>query len=90
VAGNEPGLAPGQPGGQAGLGAPSGQLPPAPPPSDEPKDDPVYKKWWFWGIVAVTAVVVYEIANDSSNTNTVGRVQPRAAAQPGGLTLLRW
>jgi hypothetical protein len=91
VAGNEPGLAPGQPGGQAGLGAPSGQLPPAPPPSDEPKDDPVYKKWWFWGIVAVTAVVVYEIANDSSSSNNISRTAPpRTAAQPGGLTLLRW
>jgi hypothetical protein len=57
VAASEPSLPPGQP----GAGVQGSALPPAPPPngSDEPKDDPVYKKWWFWGIVAVTGVVVY-------------------------------
>ncbi len=98
VAGNEPPLSPGQaagqPGGQPGAGAQGSQLPPAPPPGgpDEPKEDPVYKKWWFWGIVAVTGVVVYELATSPSNSNNnVGRfAPPRAAAQPGGLTLLRW
>jgi hypothetical protein len=88
-AGSEPSLAPGQP----GVATQSGQLPPAPPPggSDEPKEDPVYKKWWFWGIVAVTSVVVYELVSSPSSNNNVGRLAPpRAAAQPGGLTLLRW
>ena len=92
VAANEPPPFSGQPGASA-QGSQGGALPPAPPPggSDEPREDPVYKKWWFWGIVAVTAVVVYEIANDSSSNNNVSRVQPaRAAAMPGGLTLLRW
>ena len=89
VGANEPPPASEQPGAGAQVSA----LPPAPPPggSDEPKDDPVYKKWWFWGIVVVAGVVVYEIANDSSSNNNVGRVQPaKAAAMPGGLTLLRW
>jgi hypothetical protein len=75
VAANEPPPPPGQLGAGA-QGAQGSALPPAPPPngSDEPKDDPVYKKWWFWGIIAVT-----------------GGVQPaKAAAMPGGLTLLSW
>jgi hypothetical protein len=92
VAANEPPSPP----GQLGAGAQDVQgsaLPPAPSPggSDEPKDDPVYKKWWFWGIVAVTGVIVYELASSPSSNNNVGRVQPaKAAAMPGGLTLLRW
>jgi hypothetical protein len=95
VSASDPSLQPSLPPGQPGAAAQGGQgsaLPPAPPPggSDEPKDDPVYKKWWFWGIVAVTAVVVYEITNDSSSNNTARLQPPKAAAQPGGLTLLRW
>jgi hypothetical protein len=93
VAASEPPFAPGQPG--AGAQGQGSALPPAPPlgGSDEPREDPVYKKWWFLGILAVAGVVVYEIANDSSpnNTRNVGRfAPPRAAAPPGGLTLLRW
>jgi hypothetical protein len=93
VAANEP---PGQPapdmsGPQAGQGG----APMAPPPGgpDEPvKEDPIYKKWWFWGIVAVTGVVVYELATTPSTADSTGRVQPtaRASAMPHGLTLLRW
>jgi hypothetical protein len=92
VAAGEP-LPPGQPGAsELGQGS---ALPPAPPPggSDEPKEDPVYKKWWFWGIVVVTGVVVYELVSSpsSNDANNVGRfAPPKAAAQPGGLTLLRW
>jgi hypothetical protein len=37
-----------------------------PSPSDKPKETPVYKKWWFWAVVAVSAYVVYEIATQSS------------------------
>jgi hypothetical protein len=90
VAAGEP-LPPGQPGASA-LGGQGSALPPAPPPggSDEPKEDPVYKKWWFWGIVAVTGVVVYELVSTPSTNNTARIQPPRAAAQPGGLTLLRW
>ncbi|HEX3762282.1 MAG TPA: tetratricopeptide repeat protein [Kofleriaceae bacterium] len=94
VAANEPPPS-GQPGPdlqgpQGGQGA----APMAPPPGgDEPvKEDPIYKKWWFWGIVAVTGVVVYELATTPSTDNTA-RVSPptaRATAMPGGLMLLRW
>jgi hypothetical protein len=96
VSANEPPPPPGQPGGQPGASAQGDLSPMAPPPvgPDEPKkEDPVYKKWWFWGIIAVTGVVVYELATSpsSSSTNNTGRfAPPKAAAQPGGLTLLRW
>jgi hypothetical protein len=51
--------------------AAAGTQPPpgtAPAPSDKPKSDPVYKKWWFWAVVAVSAYVVYEIATQSSTS----------------------
>jgi YVTN family beta-propeller protein len=62
--------------------------------TDEPKKEtPVYKKWWFWVVVGVSAVVVYEVASTPDTSSNKGRVVPptgRAAPQPGGLTLLRW
>ena len=63
--------------------------------ADEPKKEaPVYKKWWFWVVVGVSAVVVYEVVSSpSSSVQNQGRVVPptgRATPQPGGLTLLRW
>jgi hypothetical protein len=67
----------------------------APDPSDKPKATPVYKKWWFWAVVAVSAYVVYSIATDNSQSSgtrareehmfSVGGPQPS-----GGLTLMRW
>jgi hypothetical protein len=69
---------------------------PMPSGTDEPKKEtPVYKKWWFWAVVAVSGYVVYELATSSSNsTQSVrGREVPetgRGAPQPGGLTLLHW
>ena len=55
---------------------------------------PVYKKWWFWAVVAVSAYVVYQIASDSSKPQTgTARLLPEVGAQnaqPGGLTLMRW
>jgi hypothetical protein len=64
------------------------------PGTDEPKKEtPVYKKWWFWVVVGVSAVVVYEVVSTPNTSSNVGRVVPpsgRAAPQPGGLTLLRW
>lgn len=85
---------------------PAGSPPPvagaAPPvagqpatPQDQPKKaDPVYKKWWFWAVVVVSAYVVYQIAtSDSSNnvTRTMLPIGPNAApAQSGGYTLMRW
>ncbi len=85
--------------------APGGSSQPAPgqpalapgPPSgrpDEPKPEaPLYKKWWFWAIVGVSAVVVYDIATSDSNSSSVrGRTQPQSAlgTPRSGLTLLSW
>ncbi len=55
-------------------------------PADK-KATPVYKKWWFWAVVAVSAYVVYSIATDGSKSQT-GRelpgLMPQAPAAPGG------
>jgi hypothetical protein len=58
-------------------------------PDQPPPEAPVYKKWWFWGLVAVTGYVVYELATTSSSSNNVGRIAP-ASKQPRGITLLSW
>lgn len=90
--------------GPAQAGQPGQPAPPAPTAAvngqplagtDEPKKEPpIYKKWWFWAVVAVGAYVVYELATTSSSSpQTQGRVVPptgHAPPQPGGLTLLRW
>ncbi|MEJ7597654.1 MAG: hypothetical protein WKG01_07075 [Kofleriaceae bacterium] len=85
-------------GAAAGAGA-AGQdgqaaLPPGEP---QPKATPVYKKWWFWAVVGVSAYVVYSIASDNSNepNATRGLVMPpmagrTAAPSGGGLTLMSW
>jgi tetratricopeptide (TPR) repeat protein len=59
------------------------------------KATPVYKKWWFWAVVAVSAYVVYSIASEGSNSSaTRGRELPPMpgpeVGQPGGATLLRF
>jgi hypothetical protein len=78
------------------VGAAEPPPPPAgmPAPDDKPKAKPVYKKWWFWAIVGVSAYVVYSIATEKSADPSTKRelpLGPKAAApQPGGLTLLRW
>jgi hypothetical protein len=78
---------PGQPGAASAAPAPSGQ--PLPPGPDQPKETAIYKKWWFWTVVAVSGVVVYELATSSSKSSTsVNR--PVVGGAPGGLTLLRW
>jgi len=70
--------------------------PGAPDPSDKPKATPVYKKWWFWAVVAVSAYVVISIATEDSNSNSTARVMPMTAnsnspaAGAGGMTLMRW
>jgi hypothetical protein len=57
---------------------------------DKPKETPVYKKWWFWAVVAVSAYVVISIATTDSNSSTAkARVydKPVAPPPPSGLTL---
>jgi len=86
------GAAAGQP-GQPAPPAPSGANgQPVVAASDEPKKEaPVYKKWWFWAIVGVSAYVVYGLAtSSSSSTSTRARELPVPTPTPGGLTLMSW
>ncbi len=75
---------PPQQGPQTAQGGPTG----AP---EQPAAKPVYKKWWFWAVVAVSAYVVYSIATEDSEPSTQARtLLPGPQAQPGGLTLMSW
>lgn len=66
--------------------------------SDKPvkKETPVYKKWWFWAVVAVSAYVVISIATDGSSSPNRARESTMlppgtTAADPnGGMTLMRF
>jgi hypothetical protein len=66
--------------------------------SDKPvkKETPVYKKWWFWAVVAVSAYVVISIATDGSSSPNQARESTMlppgtTAANPsGGMTLLHF
>ena len=63
-------------------------------PTDQPvkKPKPVYKKWWFWAIVAVSAYVVYSIASEGSNSNVARSLEQPMPAGPaaGGVSLFRF
>ena len=83
----------------ANQNTPSGAQPAGTPdPSDKPKATPVYKKWWFWAVVAVSAYVIYSIATEDKSDDTTARVMPmpmgRNSNSPSGgaagATLLRW
>lgn len=96
--GTQPGVG-GQPavGAQANAGAPRGTTgAPDPAPSDQPapkKPTPVYKKWWFWVVVGISAIVVYQIATEGSNSNTRAReALPPSSARtaPDGVTLFHF
>lgn len=86
--------------GAAAAGAPNGPNPNGTAmagPQDQPKKaTPIYKKWWFWAVVAVSAYVVYQVATDTSSSSQPGRVLlpevggAKAAAAPGGYTLMSW
>jgi hypothetical protein len=73
---------------QQGAGLPPG-------PDDKPKAKPVYKKWWFWAVVGVSAYVVFAImTEDSARANTARELplgpRPLSPQTPGGLTLMSW
>jgi tetratricopeptide (TPR) repeat protein len=74
---------------------PNAAQPGQPDPSDK-KATPVYKKWWFWAVIAVSAYVVISIATEDKNDDTASRVMPMGrnsnspAAATGGMTLMRW
>lgn len=82
--------------GPAAATAPQGQGAPMAATDTAPKKAaPIYKKWWFWAVVAVSAYVVYQIASEDSQASQplAGRMllpTPGAAAAPGGMTLMRW
>lgn len=75
---------------------PRGAQPNAEPaaPADKPKQTPVYKKWWFWAVVGVSAYVLYSIASDNSQSSATARTMlPQGS--PGttgnaGVTLMRF
>lgn len=50
---------------------------------DAPTAKPIYKEWWFWAIVAVGAVVAYEVATGPSNSTPQieGRDEPPSSAR---------
>ena len=84
-----------QAGGPSGPATPNG-MPGAPADQAKPAEAPVYKKWWFWAVVGVSAIVLYEIANGGSSATTTrtGREQlplgPIGQTAPSGLTLMRF
>ncbi|MDX2090131.1 MAG: hypothetical protein SFX73_19895 [Kofleriaceae bacterium] len=83
----------GQEGAQQGQQGQQGQLTALDQPIAKPV--PVYKKWWFWAVVAVSAYVVYQIANDDSSPSgsrakEVLPLGPAPQPNSGGMTLLRW
>ena len=64
-------------------------------PNDKPAAKPVYKKWWFWAVLAVSAYVVYSIATEDDDNNNRARMLPEVggnspAPASGGMTLMRW
>jgi hypothetical protein len=95
------------PNGQVGMNAsaagpntaanagPNGPNGPQAQPTDKPvpKETPVYKKWWFWAVVAVSAYVVYEIATQGStssqarDTTMLPPMNGAPAVPSGGFTL---
>ena len=90
------------PNGMAAMGAngANGAPPPGPgSPADKPvasQETPVYKKWWFWVVVAVSAYVVYEIATQDSTssqareTHMFDKNTGMTPAPSGGYTLMRF
>jgi tetratricopeptide (TPR) repeat protein len=62
-------------------------------PQDKPKQTPVYKKWWFWAVVGVSAYVLYSIASEDSRSSNEARTllpQPSGTTGSGGVTLMRF
>jgi hypothetical protein len=77
---------------EAGKPAPDSASAPTGLGADQPgaptkRATPVYKKWWFWAVIGVTAYVGYELATSSSTTS---RDRGRGLAPPAGATLFSW
>ncbi len=71
-------------GAQASTNAPNrGTAPDPNAPVDQPKKaTPIYKKWWFWAVVAVSAFVVYQIVTTDSNASTTRQGLDTTYARP--------
>jgi tetratricopeptide (TPR) repeat protein len=59
------------------------------------KSKPVYKQWWFWVVVGVSAYVLITILADSSSSDTQARQldmpdMPSPAAPSGGFNVLHF
>lgn len=50
--------------------APSAAPVPAAPDNDKPKAKPLYKQWWFWAVVGVSAIILIDIATTDSNSTS--------------------
>lgn len=94
----DPNVGPATPGPQTASADPrsTGAQPNAEPaaPTDKPKQTPVYKKWWFWAVVGVSAYVLYSIASEDSRSSQ-SRLLPEvgtgvAPTGGGGATLFRF
>lgn len=71
-----------------GPAGPDGGMSGPAPGTDEPPKKPVYKKWWFWAITGVAALVVIDIATAEPSTRS--RSNGLNLAPQAGATLLRW
>ncbi len=71
-------------------GAPN--RPEAPPPVDDgkKKSRPLYKQWWFWVVVGVSAVILVDIATTGNNSNAQPGMANVAPGSPAGAVLLRF
>ena len=86
VAPSGPALAaPGGPAGPQGqLNGPAsanGQFAQAPM-NQDPPEKPLYKQWWFWVVIGVSAVVLISIAGSNNNNATTARVRTERADDP--------
>ncbi|MBA2541347.1 MAG: tetratricopeptide repeat protein [Deltaproteobacteria bacterium] len=86
---------PAREGPRTAVADPRGAQPAAEPaaPTDKPKQTPVYKKWWFWAVVGVSAYVLYSIASEDSQSSQARTMLPQGSAGStgsSGVTLMRF
>jgi tetratricopeptide (TPR) repeat protein len=76
--------------------APNGATPPPPSKPETPQSKPIYKQWWFWVIIGVSALIVADIAisaadHKSSNTRSTALPETRdTIPSASGPALLRF
>jgi tetratricopeptide (TPR) repeat protein len=71
--------------GDAEMAPPLSSEPSAPAEADKhSKAKPLYKEWWFWAVVGVSAIIVIDMASGSDSSNMAKQ------EAPGGAVLLRF